>query len=197
LPVAIQNSGSANESRKERGVNAVDYEEVKNQLLAEPKVREAYENPPLSVVMAQLVVERRKALGMTQLQLAEEMGTSQSQVWRIESGHFNPTAKTLTRLERALNFSFGDHFRNFPRVSLPPREQLEEWRNAGMLVMSDEDFEHALELEEDDPGQLRKLVETIERIEWGEKEEIQVTAKIEKYNNQGVRSEALTLRRRG
>src|SRR3712207_4106396 len=86
--MAIQNNGRANESRKERGVSAVDYEEVKNQLLTESKVREAYENPPLSVVMAQLVVERRKKLGMTQLQLADKMGTSQSQVWRIESGHF-------------------------------------------------------------------------------------------------------------
>jgi transcriptional regulator with XRE-family HTH domain len=146
------------------------------------------------------VVERRKELGMTQLQLADAMGTSQSQVWRIESGHFNPTAKTLTRLERALNFSFGNHFRNFPRVSqVTPREQLEEWRNAGILIMSDEDFEHALELEENVPGQLRKLVEKIQSIEWGEKEELQVTAKIEQDNDnkQGAGSEMLTFHRRG
>ena len=161
----------------------MDYEEVKNQLLANPKVREEYEDPPLSAVMAQLVVERRKKLSMTQKQLADKMATSQSQVWRIESGHFNPTAKTLTKLERALHFSFGDHFRHLLRVPQgPPRKQLEEWRDSGKLVISDEDFEHLLELEEDAPGQLRQQVEKIENIEWGEKEEeeIRVTIKIEK-----------------
>jgi transcriptional regulator with XRE-family HTH domain len=182
-------------------LRAVDYEEVKNQLLSNPKVREAYEeNPPLSVAMAQQVVERRKELGMTQRQLATEMGTSQSQVWRIESGHFNPPANTLTRLERALNFSFGNHFQNFPRVSQgPPIEQLEEWRNAGILVVSDEDFEQ-LELEEDDPGKLRELVEKIQSIEWGEKKSIQVTVKIEQDNvdkEQDEESKLLTYHRRG
>jgi transcriptional regulator with XRE-family HTH domain len=190
-----------NQLRTDReGRSTVDYEEVKNQLLSNPKVREAYEeNPPLSVAMAQQVVERRKELGMTQLQLADKMGTSQAQVWRIESGHFNPTAKTLTRLERALNFSFGHHFQNFPRVSqVPPIEQLEEWRNAGILVISDEDFEQ-LELEEDDLEELRELVEKIQLMEWGEKKNIQITAKIEQDNvdnKQGEESKALTFHRR-
>jgi HTH-type transcriptional regulator/antitoxin HipB len=159
----------------------VNYEEVKKRLLANPKIREAYENPPLALATAHMVVERRKALGMTQGQLAEAMGTSQSQVWRIESGHFNPTAKTLTRLESALNMSFGDRFRDFPRVLKDsPREQLEEWRNTGILVMSDDDFEHALELEETAPGHLSKLVRIIENIEFGEDDDIQVTVKLER-----------------
>lgn len=159
----------------------MNYEEVKNRLLADPKVREAYENPPLALATAHMVVERRKALGLTQGQLAEAMGTSQSQVWRIESGHFNPTAKTLSRLESALNISFGDRFRDFPRVLKDsPREQLEEWRNTGILVMSDDDFEHALELEETAPGHLSKLVRIIENIEFGEDDDIQITVKLER-----------------
>jgi transcriptional regulator with XRE-family HTH domain len=163
----------------------VNYEEVKNRLLADPKVREAYENPPLSLATARMVVERRKELGMTQGQLAEAMGTSQSQVWRIESGHFNPTAKTLTRLERALDMSFGERFRDFPRVLQDsPREQLKEWRNAGILVMSDDDFENALELEETDPGYLSKLVRIIENIEFGEGGDIHVTVRLESANSE-------------
>jgi len=158
----------------------VNYEEVKNRLLANPKVREAYENPPLSLTTARKVVQRRKELGMTQGQLADAMGTSQAQVWRIESGHFNPTAKTLTRLERALDMSFGDRFREFPRVLRDsPREQLEEWREAGILVMSDDDFEQAFELEATDPGHLSKLVRIIENIEL-QADGIQVTVRLER-----------------
>lgn len=158
----------------------MNYEEVKNRLLANPKVREAYENPPLSLTTARKVVQRRKELGMTQGQLADAMGTSQAQVWRIESGHFNPTAKTLTRLERALDMSFGDRFREFPRVLRDsPREQLEEWREAGILVMSDDDFEQAFELEATDPGHLSKLVRIIENIEL-QADGIQVTVRLER-----------------
>ena len=158
----------------------MNYEEVKNRLLANPKVREAYENPPLSLTTARKVVQRRKELGMTQGQLANAMGTSQAQVWRIESGHFNPTAKTLTRLERALDMSFGDRFREFPRVLRDsPREQLEEWREAGILVMSDDDFEQAFELEATDPGHLSKLVRIIENIEL-QADGIQVTVRLER-----------------
>ena len=158
----------------------MNYEEVKNRLLANPKVREAYENPPLSLTTARKVVQRRKELGMTQGQLANAMGTSQAQVWRIESGHFNPTAKTLNRLERVLDMSFGDRFREFPRVLRDsPREQLEEWREAEILVMSDDDFEQALELEATDPGHLSKLVRIIENIEL-QADGIQVTVRLEK-----------------
>jgi transcriptional regulator with XRE-family HTH domain len=158
----------------------VNYEEVKNRLLANPKVREAYENPPLSLTTARKVVQRRKELGMTQGQLADAMGTSQAQVWRIESGHFNPTAKTLTRLERALDMSFGDRFREFPRVLRDsPREQLEEWREAGILVMSDDEFEGLLELEATDPGHLSKLLRIIENIEL-QADGIQVTVRLER-----------------
>jgi transcriptional regulator with XRE-family HTH domain len=168
-------------------VTIVNHEEVKNRLLANPKIREAYENPPLSLATAREVVRRRKELGMTQGQLADAMGTSQAQVWRIESGHFNPTAKTLMRLEHALDMSFGARFRDLPRASqASPREQLEEWRKAGILAMSDDDFEQALELEETDPGHLGKLVRIIENIEL-EGNGIQVTVRLESADREGDR----------
>ncbi len=162
------------------------YEEVKNRLLADPGVREAYDNPPLALATARKVVQRRKEIGMTQGQLAAAMGTSQAQVWRIESGHHNPTAKTLTRLERALETSFGERFRELPRAAQDsPKDQLEEWREAGVLVISDADFERVLDLEEVDPGQMRKLVRIIEDIEFGDGGEVQVTVKVERNIEEG------------
>ena len=44
----------------------------------------------------------RLALHMTQQQLAAASGIRQSEISRIESGHANPTLKTLSALARAL-----------------------------------------------------------------------------------------------
>ncbi len=151
------------------------HEEVKNKLLNNPWVREAYENPPLHLAAARAVVERRKELGMTQEELAEKMGTSQSQVWRIESGAFNPTSKTLARLEGVLGISFSKLYREYQQTArLSPEEQLGEWRDTGLLVMSDEDFKTALEIERVTPGQLGRLVRMIEGIELDEGDCVQV-----------------------
>lgn len=61
------------------------------------------------MVIARVVVERRRELGMGQEELAERLGTSQMQIWRIESGEANPTVKTLEKLEEALGLSFKPH----------------------------------------------------------------------------------------
>jgi transcriptional regulator with XRE-family HTH domain len=157
----------------------MQHEEVKKKLLSNPWVREAYENPPLHLATARAVVERRKELGMTQEGLAEKMGTSQSQVWRIESGAFNPTSKTLARLEGALSISFSKLYREYQKApQLSPEDQLAEWRDIGLLVMSDEDFEAALEIGKVTPGQLSRLVRMIEGIEQDEGDCVQVTVTI-------------------
>ncbi len=107
-------------------------EEVKNRLLSAPRVREAYENPPLHLAVARAVVERRKELGITQEELAERMGTSQAQIWRIESGSFNPTSKTLSRVEKALGIPLGSFARSLQR----PRES-EQASSLGSASLSD------------------------------------------------------------
>ncbi len=42
--------------------------------------------------------------------------------------------------------------------------QLQKWRDTKLLVMADEDFKFALELEKHSPGQLLRLVRAIQRI---------------------------------
>jgi len=52
--------------------------------------------------LASDLIGRRQALQMTQQQLAAVSGIRQSEISRIESGHGNPTLKTIGALARAL-----------------------------------------------------------------------------------------------
>lgn len=158
------------------------HEEVKRRLLADPWVKEAYENPPLPLAVARAVVERRRELNMTQSELARTMETSQAQVWRIESGSFNPTSKTFSRLEAALGISFATLYRGTPPVPSTATgeylEQLQEWIEDGILSMSERDIETALEMEEANPGALSKLLRIIEDIELDEEGRVKVTVRL-------------------
>lgn len=80
----------------------MNHEDVKQRLLANPETREAYEHPPLALIIARSAVERRRQLGMSQEELSQALGTSQTQVWRIESGQANLTIGTLQKLADVL-----------------------------------------------------------------------------------------------
>jgi transcriptional regulator with XRE-family HTH domain len=83
----------------------MNHQEVKDRLLRDPQTRGAYERPPLRLAIARAVVERRRELGISQEELAQKLGTSQAQVWRLESGQGNPTMSTLERLGEVLGLS--------------------------------------------------------------------------------------------
>jgi ribosome-binding protein aMBF1 (putative translation factor) len=53
--------------------------------------------------LARLVIMRRAALGISQVQLAERMHTTASAISRIESGQHATNARTLMRLAEALD----------------------------------------------------------------------------------------------
>ena len=98
----------------------MNHEEVKRRLLADPDVREAYDNPPLAIAVARAVVRRRRELGLSQEELAKRLGTSQMQVWRIESGQANITLDTLQKLAETLVLTVELH------ASLEQRERASE-----------------------------------------------------------------------
>ncbi len=52
--------------------------------------------------LASDLISRRRALGMTQQQLAAASGIRQSEISRIEGGNGNPTLKTIGALAHAL-----------------------------------------------------------------------------------------------
>jgi predicted transcriptional regulator len=79
----------------------IPFEKLKAQLLANPKVKAAYDAlAPEFEIAAELLRARLRA-GLSQAELARRMGTSQSAIARIESGQTLPSTKTLLRYAEA------------------------------------------------------------------------------------------------
>jgi len=79
----------------------IPFEKIKSQLLADPDVKREYDAlAPEFEIAAELIRARLRA-GLSQAELAERMGTSQSTIARLESGQTLPSAKTLLRFARA------------------------------------------------------------------------------------------------
>lgn len=81
----------------------MDFKEYKAKVFAEhPEVKEEYDAlaPQYEIIRAE--IERRRAIGMTQKQLAEKMGTAQANISRFESGTYNPSLAFLQKMEDSL-----------------------------------------------------------------------------------------------
>lgn len=71
--------------------------------LEDPGFAEAWKETELEYLLARNIIKRRKKLGMTQVELAKRLRTTQSAVSRIEAGNSNVTLKTLGDLAKALD----------------------------------------------------------------------------------------------
>jgi transcriptional regulator with XRE-family HTH domain len=75
---------------------------------------------------ARLVIHKRLALGLTQQELAERMGTSHSVISRLESGQHSASLATMRRLAQALEshlvYGFQDEAPDTGASSAPKRE---------------------------------------------------------------------------
>ncbi len=77
------------------------FEAMKDKMLSDPEVREAYDAMTGEFALARELIAARVRAGLTQAELAERMGTTQSAVARIESGRSLPSMKTLLRYAKA------------------------------------------------------------------------------------------------
>lgn len=71
--------------------------------------------------LARLVIRHRAALGISQKELAERVGTSHSAISRLESGRHKTNVETLQRVAKALGVRFVFGFESGPRDA-PTRE---------------------------------------------------------------------------
>ena len=84
-------------------MKSMRYEEFRGEQLKDPELRKEYEAIEEQFTLAKEVIELRKEMNLTQKQLAEQIGTSQPAIARIESGSYrNLSLSLLRRLADAL-----------------------------------------------------------------------------------------------
>ena len=75
---------------------------LKAQLLADPSTRAAYDAQADEFAMARELIAARTQAGLTQAEVAERMGTTQSTVARLEGGNAAPSLRSLQRYAHAV-----------------------------------------------------------------------------------------------
>jgi len=75
---------------------------LKAELLADPKTRAEYDAVANEFEMARELIAARSRAGLTQGEVAERMGTTQSVVARLESGRRAPSMRTVQRYAQAV-----------------------------------------------------------------------------------------------
>ena len=71
------------------------------QWVKEPGFKEAYDALETEFSIADILIKARTGANLSQVELAERMGTSQSTIARLESGRGNPSIATLERFAAA------------------------------------------------------------------------------------------------
>lgn len=82
--------------------------------MADPEYRQAFEALAPEFELARELISARTRAGLSQAEVAERMGTTQSVVARIESGRQKPSTRTLERYARATGSRI--------RIALVPEE---------------------------------------------------------------------------
>ena len=70
--------------------------------MKDPNFKKAYEARELKRQMVDLLISARLNEHLTQGELAEKIGTTQSNISRFESGTYNPTLEFIQRIINAL-----------------------------------------------------------------------------------------------
>ena len=75
---------------------------LKAQLLADPSTRAAYDAQADEFAVARELIAARTQAGLTQADVAERMGTTQSTIARLEGGKAVPSMLSLQRYAQAV-----------------------------------------------------------------------------------------------
>ena len=75
---------------------------LKRELLADAKTRAAYDDLAGEFAIAREMIAARARAGLSQSEVAQRMGTTQSVVARLESGKRPPSMRTVERFAQAV-----------------------------------------------------------------------------------------------
>lgn len=86
------------------------FEEFKSAELQKPEVKSEYDSLEPDFSIMQAMIDARLETGMTQKELSERTGISQSDISRYEHGNGNPSVRTLRRIAAGLGRSLKIEF---------------------------------------------------------------------------------------
>lgn len=75
-----------------------DFRKFLDEQLEDPELKAEWDALQPERALVQAMIDARKRTGLTQQQLAEKTGISQSDISKFETGGGNPSIKTLQRL---------------------------------------------------------------------------------------------------
>ena len=81
-----------------RALKLVPWETVRAKLFEDPEVRKEYEKQEVVFSVVRAIIKERAQKKLTQKQLAQKMGITQSALARFESGRVNPTIYTIQNI---------------------------------------------------------------------------------------------------
>lgn len=80
-----------------------DLDRLKKELFKNPKIKAEYDALEPEYALIEQLISARAERNMTQKELAEKIGTKQSNIARLESGNYNPSFQFLQKVAVALN----------------------------------------------------------------------------------------------
>jgi len=88
--------------KKAKKIKVLDFQEYLTEQLKNPKIKKYYDEYDRQLKIAYQILQLRKQKKISQVDLAEKLGTTQSNVARMESGQQNFTTRTLQEIAKAL-----------------------------------------------------------------------------------------------
>ncbi len=85
---------------------------LRDRRMKSPATRTGYEHAKAAYEVSRMIRELREARQLSQRELAERMGTTQSVVGRLEAGGSRPTLGTLERVAQALGLRLEVRFQD-------------------------------------------------------------------------------------
>jgi DNA-binding XRE family transcriptional regulator len=84
------------------GGRKMKWNEAKKVLLKNKEVQKELKNNEAEYKIIEEIIMIRREKNLTQKDLAELIGTKQSNISRLESGNYNPTLEFLSKIARAI-----------------------------------------------------------------------------------------------
>jgi predicted transcriptional regulator len=78
------------------------WDDAKKKILQNEEVRQELKNNAAEYKIIEEIITARQEKNLTQKDLAELVGTRQSNISRLESGNYNPTLEFLHKIARAI-----------------------------------------------------------------------------------------------